>query len=93
MVLHDFHTEPHKINKRNREIKSLLIAAPTEREGGSIFYRGKISETDKLNAIALSIYPFEDGTHLLFVRIYQALLSEVKTPKIKFIFTTSSRFI
>lgn len=39
---------------------------------------GNISRADKLNAIASSIYPFDDRPHLLYVRLYQYLASNIE---------------
>jgi len=38
---------------------------------------GNISAADKLNSIALGIYPFDDRPYLLYVQIYQTLLNEI----------------
>ena len=38
---------------------------------------GNITDADKLNSIALAIYPFDDRPYLLYVQIYQSLINEI----------------
>ena len=41
------------------------------------YIAGEITKADELNSIALSIYPYDDRTYLLYVHIYKDILDKV----------------